>query len=203
MSIMRDKKTRLGAYLVFTISGTVFFSGCSATGTEDMRPSQTPTQQTQSPAVEVPKPTSSSTSLYVAAPAGDQLTCESVFTPEELYNYNPNIALIPDTSAVSSEIIGTATSLGATKCQLLNLSTNGAIDVFILKLTPTSASEVAKELVSSGGMSSSQLTSGKFEDNGEIRLQEFIYSDFWVIMASNGAVDSNQFSELIGILGPL
>jgi PBP1b-binding outer membrane lipoprotein LpoB len=200
---MRDKKTRFGSVLVFTISGTLVLSGCSATSSEDMSPSQTPTQQTQSPAVEAPKPTSSSTSLYVPASNGNQLTCESFFTAEELYNYNPNIALIPDTSAVSSEIIGTSTSLGATKCQLLNLSTNTAIDVFILKLTPASASEVAKELVSSGGTTSSQLTSGMFEDNGEIRLQEFIYSDFWVIMASTGAVDSNQFNELIGILGPL
>lgn len=131
------------------------------------------------------------------------LSCEAIFTPQDLYELNPNLALIPDVRLGLTPATKEIESLGGVACQISNLSTASDTEIAIVKLTSKSAAYQSGALSSAGLYTLQEIGDdlvSYFDFSEGVGQLQFVYKNYWVAIASTSISDGLQASALAGIV---
>lgn len=189
---------------VLTFAGVIAitFSACNQvtpTGSESAE------QQQPSKTSSAGTPTSTSSQdgdKLVSDPSGN-LNCEAIFTPQDLYELNPNLALIPDVRLGLTPATKEIESLGGVECQISNLSSASDTEIAIVKLTSISAAYQSGALSSAGLYAPQEIGDdlvSYFDFSEGVGQLQFVYKNYWVAIASTSIRDGLQASALAGIV---
>lgn len=138
----------------------------------------------------------------VSDPSGN-LNCGAIFTPQDLYELNPNLALIPDVRLGLTPATKEIESLGGVACQISNLSSASDTEIAIVKLTSKSAAYQSGALSSAGLYTPQEIGDdlvSYFEFSEGVGQLQFVYKNYWVAIASTSISDGLQASALAGIV---
>lgn len=182
---------------------TMTFSGCNQvvpTGLSESAGTNTPLKTSSAG---TPTSTNIQDENKLVSDSSGNINCEAVFTPQDLYELNPNLALLPNVRLGLTPATKEIESLGGTSCQVSNLSSASDIEIAIVKLTSKSAAYQSGAL-SSAGLYTPQaigddLVSYFNFSEGAGQLQ-FVYKNYWIAIASTSISDGLQGSALAGIV---
>jgi hypothetical protein len=128
-------------------------------------------------------------------------TCQEIISGQELYNFDPNLALI-EGGIPSTAVAQGQAALGGITCVLLNLSSNAEIEVTVAKLSPQSSKQESESLRTLTGGSTYQVSTnnqGMFSTSNGLGVGQFISGQYWVSVASStflSGVDASAASNL-------
>jgi len=126
-------------------------------------------------------------------------TCEDFVTPENLYDYNPNLALSSQKSSIeSSSFPSSMKVLGGIQCNYINLSSSEGIETAIAKVSSEQTSDLSKIVSQQGNPATVSFAADAssfftFEGKGCISLA---IDSYWVISCSpwfQSASDAEEF----------
>ena len=188
----------------FVVTGVVAITalGLSSCASE---PEKASISATSTPKPTVTLQTPSPTLVTTTAPTPQILTgekidksCEQVFPLERLYEFDPNIALVPGEFSISNEVTNKQIELGGISCSLTNLSSGITTQIVITKLSTDSVS-IQKNLIdqamAGGGYKVNNEISGSFISG----TGQFLKNSYWVSVSSSSfgnAVEASQLSFL-------
>lgn len=206
MGSLGNKSSKISAIIALTITGSLglSLSGCSFPIADKKTPTNTVTASdvpTQNPSF-TPAPTPTEI-VITADPAGNNTQCETILAPQDLYEFNPDLALIPDVKlGLSTETLAIA-QLSGISCQISNLSQNTDIEVSVVKLTPQSATAKEQQLASNTALVpqpvGTDVTAYFSATNGVGELQ-FVANNYWVAVASTTFTNSLDATSIAGIV---
>lgn len=181
------------------VAGTLALSACAQV-------EQLSSTETRQPS---PAPSSTSTpdrefeTQLEADQTSPALSCDQLLPLNELYDANPNLAVITGESESPSKASIQAVKLGATSCKVLNLSNNAVIFIDAVRLTPESASTllasfpVASEPSAVGGNQPNT-----FRSSGEgISEIQIVRNNVWLIISSESD-SADESIELLASISP-
>lgn len=170
--------TRITSTAVIAMLFGFTLSGCAAEKSTTTPKSSSSTTGTNT--VE-PEPTPTTNSMTIETQPID-ITCDSVFGLERLYNYNPNLALLEGGTELANRIQELSDGI---ICDIVNTSSNELVQYKIVKLTQPSLTNVASQIASSStGLRVSSNIAGRFDAGSA----DFIIGDYWVSVSSEGFV---------------
>lgn len=157
-------------------------------------PIQPIASESQIPPATSPTPTvSNSTPPTLTSVAMDK-TCSTIFPLGKLYEYDPNIALVPAKSG-SSDIATEQVKLGGIVCELTNLSSASSTQITIVKLTPESARAKANQIEAASSSGGYQVQTG-LKASYQGKTGQFVKNNYWVSVTSEGFSNPVQASPV-------
>lgn len=195
-------QTRKIWVLAFAGAAAITLSACNQVVPSGTPESVESTMPSKTSSMETPTSTNNNNEKLVSDLSGN-INCEAVFTPQDLYELNPNLALIRDIRLGLTPATKEIESLGGAGCQISNLSSASDIEIAIVKLTSKSAADQAGALASAGLYTPQEIGDdlvSYFNFSEGVGQLQFVYKNYWVAIASPSISDGLQASALAGIV---
>lgn len=175
---------------VLILGTSLLLVGCSGLAESD-DPQITSSEQSDLPSdsdQSSPPPTQSNT------PVGEKvsITCVDIFSPQSLYEMNPNLAEVKEYISGTNTTGSTLRGIEGISCNYVNLSGGAATEVSVAKLSTESVKHVQEALSASGNSTPLNLEgvscSVYFSIDSERGLTQALCGQTWV------AIDSEETS---------
>ncbi len=146
-------------------------------------PVASPTPEpTFTPPPVTPNPTPTITPTPSAETVPVDFGCEDLFTAQAIYDYNPNVTLLPSFSPTDSSPAGQAIAQQGLACELINQTSGSTIDFGVIRYTDEAyAAEVAAV---SGSATPATAFDGYFDVTGDGGLAQLFSAPFYVTVNS-------------------
>ncbi|MET0715957.1 MAG: iron ABC transporter ATP-binding protein [Mycetocola sp.] len=124
------------------ILGSVFLAGCTPAPASTATPAPSETGPALPSATPEPAP---SASPVVSQPV--DITCDELLTPNDMYEFNPNVSLMPDGTPKSGTAASEIAAMNGLTCQWVNNTSNTTIDVAVAKLSEDELTDLKNRAV--------------------------------------------------------
>ena len=173
--------------LAAPIAIALLLAGCVPEGTET--PDGGGTSST-------PTPTASSGADPTLAPepviTPITLTCDELISPQAMYDFNPNYALLTDFAPEPGTVASEAVALGGLACRWSNLSSGEAIDISVASLTNEDLTARKNDLVTSSNSVPTYDVEGYFTAEGGVGVAQAFSDPYWITATSVGFLEPGE-----------
>jgi hypothetical protein len=123
------------------------------------------------------------------------LACGDLFTPQAIYDYNPNVSLLDSFSPSADSLAGQAVAQQGLACQLVNQTSGVTIDVGLVRFVD--AAYAAKLDSVSASASAASAFDGFFDTADGTGTAQFFSAPYWLTLSSAGFLEAADVSPLV------
>lgn len=155
-------------------------------------PSATPT-----PTPTAAEPTPTATPTPTAAPVKHtpfSKKCDSVITPQQVYDFNPNFSLIDSFSPAGGSTVALAKSYSGTVCGWVNQTSGDQLSAGIAKPAASTLADLKK---SAAKLPKASAFPGYFSGDDDSAVAQAFVGDFWVTVEFRGGAAEDELASVI------
>lgn len=135
-----------------------------------------------------PTPTTSASAEPTAAPepvtVPVTLTCDELVSPQVMYDFNQNVALLASFSPEPGTPASEAVARGGIACRWTNQSSGEAIDIAVANLTPDELTTRKNDLVTTSNSVPTYEVEGYFSATGGVGEAQAFSDPYWITAES-------------------
>lgn len=128
------------------------------------------------------------------------MTCDQLVTPEQMYEYSPNVSLLDDYTPEAGSKAEQAVSYKGVACQWVQNSSGSAINISVAKLdeaTINALANVAVEESNSVPTYGAEGYFGVFDGNGQAEVFD---GSYWIVARSAEFLEPGDVEQLMGFI---
>lgn len=167
-------------------------AGCVPTDTATPTPEPTVTEPSLTP-----NPTPTITPTPGPETVAVTLACSDVLSAQAIYDFNPNVSLLPSFSPSDSSAAGQAIAQQGLACELVNQTSGSTIDFGIVQYTDDALA--AKLAAVSGSATPAAEYDGYFDVTNNRGLAQFFSAPYYVTVESAEYTSSADIAELVAM----
>jgi hypothetical protein len=176
---------------VFALAGTLLATA-TACAPETPTAESTPTASSSAP-----EPTPSTTAANENPGTPINLSCSELVSPQDIYDFNPNFALIDSAEAAPGSQAARALDFLGLACTWVNESSGETLTISAANLTPEALTEIGNELVSSSNSVPTYDVEGYFQLVGNVGEAEVVSGSYWVTATSTAFFEPGDAAPVI------
>lgn len=150
-----------------------------------------PTTASGSPSA--PSGTATPSAAPTEGASGLSVACDTLLTPQAVYDWNPNVALVNGPAPADGSDAARVAALGGTVCSLQNLSSNEVTEVAVTRLAPSDADAVRADAEAVGPATT---IAGVEAHVGSERVWAFD-GDLWIVVAGPVVASAEDAEPLV------
>lgn len=193
MDAMRSHRSILAAVPVAVIA-LVALAGCVPSGTATPRPTGSASSSPTPASTATPTPGATDTP---GANTPVSISCDSLITAQELYDFNPNFSTKPDYSPAAGSPAAEAVSLGGVACAWVNLTSGDTIEVSVAQPAPETLTALANDLVVSSSSVPTFGVEGYFSVASGVGVAHAFPAPFWVSASAPSFLEPGDAEPLM------
>ena len=180
---------------VLAIAATL--AGCTSnpvqpTPTQTTAPPPSEAEPTPSAAPETPVPT---VTQEPGIPV--TLTCDQLVSPDQLYEFNPNVGVNPAYQAEAGTTASKMVSLQGVACGWSNQSSNETIEIAVAHLSPAAIETLKNDLVLTSNPVPTYGEEAYFSLDGGLGEANVFQGDYWIYTRSATYIEPGDATPLV------